>query len=43
MISLLYPCICFDPDNPFYDIEKIVTEDASKVRFIYKLELEYDY
>ena len=30
-------------DNPFYDIEKIVTEDASKVRFIYKLELEYDY
>ena len=30
-------------DNPFYDIEKIITEDASKVKFIYKLELEYDY
>ena len=29
-------------DNPFYDIEKIITEEASKVRFIYKLELEYD-
>tara|TARA_R110002012_G_scaffold271604_1_gene456788 strand:- start:118 stop:378 length:261 start_codon:yes stop_codon:yes gene_type:complete len=29
-------------DNPFYDIEKIITEKASKVKFIYKLELEYD-
>ena len=29
-------------DNPFYDIEKIIAEDASKVRFIYKLELEYN-
>jgi len=28
-------------DNPFYDIEKVITEDASKVKFIYKLELEY--
>ena len=29
-------------DNPFYDIEKIIIEDASKVKFIYKLELEYN-
>tara|TARA_R110000824_G_scaffold14378_12_gene61235 strand:- start:581 stop:841 length:261 start_codon:yes stop_codon:yes gene_type:complete len=32
----------FIADNPFYDIEKIITEDASKVKFIYKLELEYN-
>ena len=29
-------------DNPFYDIEKVITKDASKVKFIYKLELEYN-
>jgi len=32
----------FITDNPFYDIERVITEDASKVKFIYKLELEYD-
>jgi ribosome-associated toxin RatA of RatAB toxin-antitoxin module len=31
----------FIADNPYYDIERVITNDASKVRFIYKLELEY--
>ena len=28
-------------DNPFYDIEKLIKKETSKIRFIYKLKLEY--
>ena len=31
----------FIVDNPFYDIEKLIEDSALKIKFVYKLELEY--